>query len=140
MYPMSLGSRRFVELGFIFVYWTLNLSLSSSRYCTVPAPGRHGADHSRSVSVSYYPYRNRIVGGQHLSDVRTATSLSEAIVSLSFQTCQISLSVKVLPRSLNFFQFFRRYLIYISRIGFHWILEASAYPQNSFCLSIVQIW
>ena len=28
MYPMSLGSRRFVELGFIFVYWTLNLSLS----------------------------------------------------------------------------------------------------------------
>ena len=84
MYPMSLGSRRFVELGFIFVYWTLNLSLSSSRYCTVPAPGRHGADHSRSVSVSYYPYRNRIVGGQHLSDVRTATSLSKAIVSLSF--------------------------------------------------------
>ena len=74
MYPMSLVARRFVELGFIFVYWTLNLSLSSSRYCTVPAPGRHGADLSRSVSVSYYPYRNRIVGGQHLSDVRTATS------------------------------------------------------------------
>ena len=60
MYPMSLRRCRFVELGFIFVYWTLNLSLSSSRYCIVPAPGRHGADHSRSVSVSYYPYRNRI--------------------------------------------------------------------------------
>lgn len=30
------------------------------RHCIVPAPGRHGADHSRSVSVSYYPYRNRI--------------------------------------------------------------------------------
>ena len=28
MYPMSLRSCRFVELGFIFVYWTLNLSLS----------------------------------------------------------------------------------------------------------------
>ena len=61
MYPMSLVARRFVELGFIFVYWTLNLSLSSSRYYTVPAPGRHGADHSRSVSVSYFTYRNRIV-------------------------------------------------------------------------------
>ena len=85
MYPMSLVARRFVELGFIFVYWTLNLSLSSSRYCIVPAPGRHGADLSRSVSVSYYPYRNRIVGGQHLSDVRTATSLSETIVSLSLR-------------------------------------------------------
>ena len=82
MYPMSLVCSRFVEFGLIFVYWTLNLSLSSSRYCIVPAPGRHGADLSRSVSVSYYPYRNRIVGGQHHSDVRTATSLSETIVSL----------------------------------------------------------
>ena len=52
---------RFVGLDFIFVYWTLNLSLSSSRYCTVPAPGRHGAGHSRSVSLSYFTYRNRIV-------------------------------------------------------------------------------
>ena len=63
MYPMSFECRRFVEFGLIFVYWTLNLSLSSSRYCIVPAPGRHGADLSRSVSVSYYPCRNRIVGG-----------------------------------------------------------------------------
>ena len=28
MYPMSLVYSRFVEFGLIFVYWTLNLSLS----------------------------------------------------------------------------------------------------------------
>ena len=28
MYPMSLVCSRFVEFGLIFVYWTLNLSLS----------------------------------------------------------------------------------------------------------------
>ena len=99
MYPMSTSCCRFVDLGFIFVYWTLNLSLSSSRYCTLPAPGRHGADHSRSVSVSYYPYRNRIVGGQAAPQRRTYSDLSQQNNCKSqITTCQISLSRTVLPR------------------------------------------
>ena len=101
MYPMSVDRCRFVEIRLIFVYWTLNLSLSSSRYYIVPAPGRHGADLSRSVSASYvyYPYRNRIVGGQHLSDVRTATSLSKTIVSLRNRHVRSLSATKYFPDS-----------------------------------------
>ena len=107
MYPMSTSCCRFVDLGFIFVYWTLNLSLSSSRYCIVPAPGRHGADLSRGVSVSYYPYRNRIPYSwwsapqrRMYSDLsqRSAKQLQVLEYRIHVTTCQISLSRKVLPR------------------------------------------